>query len=116
MLEGSQRYMACEPQFLHIDMYTYIHMCNLYPPSPPPLLKSIRPAPQVSTLTKRLRTGALMGLIATVWIFSGNWVFSIGFAMQALLAQLEYYRMAMQKGESAIVVPRAGVCHVMSLT
>lgn len=40
-----------------------------------------------------------MAGIATVWIFSGNWVFSAGFALQALLAQLEYYRMAMQKGE-----------------
>lgn len=53
---------------------------------------------KVSMLTKRVRTGLTMGLIATLWIFSGNWVFSIGFAMQAVLAQLEYYRMAMQKG------------------
>lgn len=57
------------------------------------------PNKQVSMLTKRVRTGLTMGLIATLWIFSGNWVFSIGFAMQAVLAQLEYYRMAMQKGE-----------------
>lgn len=54
---------------------------------------------QVSMLTKRVQTGVTMGGIATLWIFSGNWVFSVGFAMQALLAQLEYYRMAMQKGE-----------------
>lgn len=53
---------------------------------------------KLSTLTKRLRTGFGMGGIATLWIFSGNWVFSLGFAMQALLAQLEYYRMAMVKG------------------
>ncbi|CAM9324268.1 unnamed protein product [Ectocarpus sp. 4 AP-2014] len=59
------------------------------------------PAPPkgiLSTLTKRVRTGVLMAAVATVWIFSGNWVFSVGFALQALLAQLEYYRMAMQKG------------------
>ncbi|CAB1096652.1 unnamed protein product [Ectocarpus sp. CCAP 1310/34] len=59
------------------------------------------PAPPkgiLSTLTKRVRTGVLMAAVATVWIFSGNWFFSVGFALQALLAQLEYYRMAMQKG------------------
>ena len=39
-----------------------------------------------------------MGAVATVWIFSGNWMFSFGFMLQAILAQLEYYRMAMQKG------------------
>ncbi|CAN0420284.1 unnamed protein product, partial [Hapterophycus canaliculatus] len=61
--------------------------------SPAPAPKNI-----ISTLTKRVRTGFFMAGVATVWIFSGNWVFSIGFALQALLAQLEYYRMAMQKG------------------
>lgn len=57
------------------------------------------PKSMLSTLTKRVRTGFFMAGVATVWIFSGNWVFSVGFALQALLAQLEYYRMAMQKGE-----------------
>lgn len=57
------------------------------------------PKSMLSTLTKRVRTGVFMASVATVWIFSGNWVFSVGFALQALLAQLEYYRMAMQKGE-----------------
>ncbi|CAN0480171.1 unnamed protein product, partial [Discosporangium mesarthrocarpum] len=52
----------------------------------------------LSTLRKRLQTGFYLGGVATVWIFSGNWVFSAVFAMQALLAQLEYYRMAMQRG------------------
>ena len=56
------------------------------------------PKSMLSTLTKRVRTGFFMAGVATVWIFSGNMVFSVGFALQALLAQLEYYRMAMQKG------------------
>lgn len=52
----------------------------------------------MSTLTKRLRTGFSMAAVATVWIFSGNWMYSVGFMLQAILAQLEYYRMAIQKG------------------
>lgn len=66
----------------------------------------------LSTLTKRLRTGFGMAGIATLWIFSGNWVFSVGFAMQALLAQLEYYRMAMQKGACFLETPAGGVRHL----
>ncbi|CAM9380741.1 unnamed protein product [Phaeothamnion confervicola] len=51
-----------------------------------------------STLYKRLRTGLAMGAVGTLWIFSGNWVFAGGFFLQSVLAQLEYYRMAMRKG------------------
>lgn len=73
-----------------------------------PTSSAAAPAPKsmLSTLTKRVRTGFFMAGVATVWIFSGNWVFSVGFALQAMLAQLEYYRMAMQKGEQAAI--RAG--------
>ncbi|CAM9253628.1 unnamed protein product, partial [Chrysoparadoxa australica] len=55
-------------------------------------------SPPLSPLGKRLRTGFAMAFAVTAWIFSGNWAFTSLFLLQSLLGQLEYYRMAMQRG------------------
>lgn len=42
--------------------------------------------------------GAAMGAAATGWVFSGNFIFTSVFTLATILAQLEYYRMAMRVG------------------
>lgn len=49
-------------------------------------------------LQKRILTGLVLGAICTYWVFGGKWVFMIGFMVQALLAQREYYRMCTKAG------------------
>lgn len=52
----------------------------------------------ISELVQRVNTGAAMGVFATLWILSGNVGFAVLFLLQSVLAQLEYFRMAMQRG------------------
>mmetsp|Transcript_3865 Transcript_3865/g.6050 ORF Transcript_3865/g.6050 Transcript_3865/m.6050 type:complete len:519 (+) Transcript_3865:203-1759(+) len=42
--------------------------------------------------------GAMMGLCATGWVFSGNYIFTGIFTSMTILGQLEYYRMVMNTG------------------
>ncbi|KAG5176906.1 phosphatidate cytidylyltransferase [Tribonema minus] len=53
---------------------------------------------KISNAMQRIHTGFTMGGLATFWIFMGNWGFAVGFFLQSIMAQLEYYRMAMQRG------------------
>jgi CDP-diglyceride synthetase len=57
-----------------------------------------KPTGKISNVMQRIHTGFTMGGLATFWIFMGNSGFAVGFFLQSILAQLEYYRMAMQKG------------------
>lgn len=55
-----------------------------------------------TTATKKPRRsvgfGALMGLLVTSWVFSGNYIFTTCFTLMTILGQLEYYRMVMSTG------------------
>ena len=50
-------------------------------------------------LLKRWATGLSLGAIGTVWIFSGNGIFTFGFLIASLVALNEYYDMVKAAGE-----------------
>lgn len=54
--------------------------------------------PSRSSLGSRARTGVGLGALFTAWIFSSDPCFAIGMGLQALVAQLEYFRMAIASG------------------
>ena len=49
-------------------------------------------------LRQRWFTGLSLGLIATLWIFSGNGYFTLGFLLGSVIAQMEYYTMVRNTG------------------
>ena len=49
-------------------------------------------------LRKRWVTGLSLGLLATLWIFSGSGYFTLGFLLTSVIAQNEYYRMVRNTG------------------
>ena len=49
-------------------------------------------------LRKRWITGLSLGLLATLWIFSGSGYFTLGFLLTSVIAQNEYYRMVRNTG------------------
>lgn len=51
-----------------------------------------------SKLRKRWITGLSLGLLATMWIFSGSGYFTLGFLLTSVIAQMEYYRMVRNTG------------------
>eukprot|EP01041_Mallomonas_annulata_P007421 gene7421-15161_t len=60
------------------------------------------PSSPVVKISKNLRqrwiTGLSLGAIATLWIFSGNGYFTLGFLIGSVLAQMEYYTMVRNTG------------------
>jgi len=42
--------------------------------------------------------GAMMGLAAACWVYSGNYIFTALFTLMTIIGQLEYYRMVMNVG------------------
>ncbi|KAH8052127.1 hypothetical protein JL722_10225 [Aureococcus anophagefferens] len=51
-----------------------------------------------TTLATRVTTGVGLGLLFTYWTMVPNWAFALGMLLQALVAQLEYFRMAIIRG------------------
>lgn len=51
-----------------------------------------------STIQKRWLTGLSLGTLATMWIFSGNGIFTLGFLLTTVISQLEYYQMVGNTG------------------
>ena len=51
-----------------------------------------------SSLRSRVGTGVGLGILFTLWIFSNDAIFALGMGLQAMLAQLEYFRMAIASG------------------
>ena len=49
-------------------------------------------------LQKRWATGLTLGALGTIWIYSGNGPFSLGFLLTSLIAQSEYYTMVKATG------------------
>lgn len=49
-------------------------------------------------LQKRWATGLTLGALGTLWIYSGNGPFSLGFLFTSLIAQSEYYTMVKATG------------------
>lgn len=54
--------------------------------------------PSRSSLGSRATTGVGLGALFSAWIFSNDACFAIGMGLQALVAQLEYFRMAIASG------------------
>ena len=61
-------------------------------------LKSDVPRKGLRNIQKRWMTGCMLGLIATLWIFSGNGIFATGFLITTIISQLEYYEMLKATG------------------
>jgi len=49
-------------------------------------------------LMRRVFTGCMLGVIVSLWIFSGTWWFLSVFALMAIIAQNEYFAMARENG------------------
>lgn len=77
------------------------------------------PAPRDSKkLAKRWATGLSLGALGTIWIFSGNGIFTLGFLFASLVALNEYYAMVKAAGarcEDVLVAPAAKTGTVASL-
>lgn len=58
-----------------------------------------RAAERNKKLAKRWATGLSLGALCTLWIFSGNGVFTLGFLLTSLVAQSEYYGMIQVSGD-----------------
>ena len=58
--------------------------------------------PSLFVLSRNLRqrwiTGLSLGALATLWIFSGNGYFTLGFLLGSVIAQMEYYTMVRNTG------------------
>jgi hypothetical protein len=52
----------------------------------------------LSNIMKRWITGLSLGAICTLWIYSGNGPFTLGFLLTSLIAQSEYYTMVKATG------------------
>jgi len=50
------------------------------------------------TLHRRVFTGCTLGVVVSLWIFSGTWGSLSVFALMAVVAQNEYFRMARENG------------------
>jgi len=61
-------------------------------------LRSLAPGESNKKLWRRVFTGCLLGVVVTMWIFSGTYAFLSAFVMMAVVAQNEYYYMARQNG------------------
>eukprot|EP01039_Chlorochromonas_danica_P006630 gene6630-7323_t len=75
---------------------------NTLPPTsnPPPT----KPASiWTQNLVQRWITGLSLGAIGTVWIASGNGIFTLGFLVASLIAQNEYYAMVRATGVNPAV-------------
>ena len=57
------------------------------------------------TLMKRWATGLSLGALGTIWIFSGNGLFTFGFLIASFLAQNEYFAMVKAAGKRAGIKP-----------
>ena len=55
-------------------------------------------ARQRQQLMRRVFTGCMLGVVVSLWIFSGTWSFLSVFALMAIIAQNEYFFMARQNG------------------
>ena len=49
-------------------------------------------------LGRRVFTGCMLGVLVSLWIFSGTWCFLSTFIAMAIVAQNEYFYMARQNG------------------
>lgn len=50
------------------------------------------------TLARRVFTGCALGVVVSLWIFSGTWGFLAAFGAMAVVSQNEYYAMARKNG------------------
>lgn len=66
-------------------------------------------------MMKRWVTGLSLGAIGTLWIFSGNGLFTLGFLVASLIAQNEYYSMVKAAGKRAGIKPASKTGTVSSL-
>ena len=70
-------------------------------------------------LAKRWATGLSLGALGTVWIFSGNGIFTLGFLFASLVALNEYYAMVKAAGVKCepdqLVAPAAKTGTIASL-
>ncbi|KAL1507501.1 hypothetical protein AB1Y20_008336 [Prymnesium parvum] len=84
-----------------LPILTVVCLCFLF--SLPSALSCLLPAPTHEArlrrkLSRRLFTGFTLGHLVSLWIFSGTAGFLCVFAAMALVAQLEYYQMALRNG------------------
>jgi len=103
---GSHRFSArAMPEYALtqsiIPILSVIGLCLFF--SVPTAIKSLMPAVteadiKARKLTRRVFTSLMLGVVVSLWIFSGTWGFLAVFAGMAAVAQLEYYRMALQNG------------------
>lgn len=56
-------------------------------------ITSSNPSKKSKNLMRRWITGLSLGAICTIWIYSGNGIFTLGFLLTSLIAQSEYYSM-----------------------
>jgi len=56
------------------------------------------PSKKKKKKSRSVTFGAMMGLVAAGWVFSGNWIFTGVFTLVTILGQLEYYRMIQNTG------------------
>lgn len=54
--------------------------------------------PKYSKLFRRVFTGCVLGIVVSLWIFSGLYCFLFVFSLQAIVAQNEYFAMARNNG------------------
>ncbi len=66
-------------------------------------------------MIKRWATGLSLGAIGTLWIFSGNGLFTLGFLVASLIAQNEYYAMVTAAGKKTGLAPASKTGIVSSL-
>ncbi|KAJ8599891.1 hypothetical protein CTAYLR_002802 [Chrysophaeum taylorii] len=69
--------------------------------------------PRSTSLRSRATTGVGLGIVFTAWIFSSDAAFALGMAAQAIVAQLEYFRMAIASG--AAPARRIVVCSSLAM-
>ena len=53
---------------------------------------------QQQKLMRRVFTGCMLGVVVSLWIFSGTWCFLSLFGLMAVIAQNEYFLMARRNG------------------
>lgn len=72
---------------------------------------------QLSQIQKRWLTGLTLGAVATLWIFSGNGYFTLGFFLTAVISQIEYYHMVENTGvqpAKKIGIISSGLCYIVA--
>lgn len=81
---------------LHHTLFASMEDSSLSTPSTD--MKKKYPEKRLRNIQKRWITGLTLGLLATLWIFAGNGVFTCGFLITTIISQLEYYEMMQNTG------------------